>query len=261
MALSSACPSIIFPQLALGVPTAPAAITGAVVGGVFWSVVLRPWISANKSKRPATTAPTTLPRLLGLSQATVFLIYEALVITAVTLTARPSTASQLMKMDTVRGGLLIGCAQVTSLVLRGSMLGVSTCYEQSGDWIVYLLQSLRASTSTAKKNDHRRSRPDTSALLFVAAMVSGAWGLVWLQPALAWTGAGSRWWSMGHGAAEGDMVRAAMGGFLMAVGSRMAGGCPTGHGISGMALMSVPSMVTMGATFAAAFGVTAWLKA
>jgi uncharacterized membrane protein YedE/YeeE len=35
------------------------------------------------------------------------------------------------------------------------------------------------------------------------------------------------------------------------VGSRMAGGCPSGHGISGMSLLSISSVVTIASAFGA----------
>lgn len=43
---------------------------------------------------------------------------------------------------------------------------------------------------------------------------------------------------------------------MMAVGSRLGGGCSSGHGISGMGLMSVASFVSMFACFAAAITVS-----
>ncbi|KAL1844614.1 hypothetical protein VTK73DRAFT_2173 [Phialemonium thermophilum] len=67
-------------------------------------------------------------------------------------------------------------------------------------------------------------------------VVAGAWLLPRLAPGLV-----------------GEIVAvrvpplsAFLGGLLMVVGSRMAGGCTSGHGISGMSLLSTSSVITMG---------------
>src|SRR5204862_6892357 len=48
-------------------------------------------------------------------------------------------------------------------------------------------------------------------------------------------------------------LAAVVGGFMMAVGSRIAGGCTSGHGISGMAQFGISSFVSVSAMFASAF--------
>jgi uncharacterized membrane protein YedE/YeeE len=45
------------------------------------------------------------------------------------------------------------------------------------------------------------------------------------------------------------MVRAIGGGILLTIGSRMAGGCTSGHGISGMSMLSISSFITVAAMF------------
>jgi uncharacterized membrane protein YedE/YeeE len=40
-----------------------------------------------------------------------------------------------------------------------------------------------------------------------------------------------------------------VGGATMVFGAALAGGCPSGHGISGMATLSLPSFVTVAAMF------------
>ena len=41
-----------------------------------------------------------------------------------------------------------------------------------------------------------------------------------------------------------------MGGMCLILGARIGGGCPSGHGLSGMATLAVSSMVTVAAMFA-----------
>ncbi|KAF3767389.1 hypothetical protein M406DRAFT_61302 [Cryphonectria parasitica EP155] len=239
MSLSSSCPGMVFPQIALGIPSAPAIIAGASVGGICWSAVLRPWIAARRKQTTITnTTPppeVSLAGFLGTRHTTALVAYGTALATIVAVVAlrMPSASSPL---HPVTGGLVIGAAQAVSLLLRGSLLGVSTCYEQLGDWIVWLARG------------RRQARPGSSAVLFAAAMAAGTWLLARLGPG----------WVLTETAAAGVMspAKAFAGGFLMAVGSRMAGGCASGHGISGMALMSMSSLVTMACVFAAAIGVS-----
>lgn len=51
------------------------------------------------------------------------------------------------------------------------------------------------------------------------------------------------------------ITRALLGGTTMVLGARVAGGCTSGHGISGMSLLSVSSIVSVGAMFG---GGVAW---
>ncbi|ROW05114.1 hypothetical protein VSDG_00394 [Cytospora chrysosperma] len=267
MSLSAACPGMVFPQLAMGVPSAPMTLAGACAGGVFWSAALRPWIAARKQQqqqqqqqkqqqqqqqggkqekqvKKQRQPPTTLAELAGAGQTATLLAYEAAlaILVAAAATMAPSAPSAL---HPVAGGLAIGGAQLVSLLLRGSALGVSTCYEHVGDWAVWLISS---GAGGGKKGPARP--PGFSTLAFSAAMMAGARLLVWARPELAGTAT----------LVAGSPLRAFVGGFLMALGSRVAGGCTSGHGISGMGLMSVSSFVSMVAAFSAAIAVTQLAK-
>lgn len=243
MAFSSSCPGMVFPQLALGVPSARTTLLGAVVGGIFWSAVLKPWVAGQlrrqavrgKGHGARASSPKTLAQLLGTGRAETFVGYELLLgVVLVTLAGRAASAPSALQP--IAGGLVIGLAQLISLLLRGSLVGVSTCYEHIGDWVLYLLEGSRG------------PRPPTATLVFSASMMAGALLLASQMPELA--------------KAPGALTQrvapwnAFWGGFLMAVGSRLGGGCSSGHGISGMGLMSVASFVTMFAAFAAAITVS-----
>ncbi|CAN8102997.1 unnamed protein product [Discula destructiva] len=256
MALSLACPGMGLPQLALRLPSAPASVAGSCLGGLVWSGFLRPWIArqrqrrtTSRSKSPSPPPPVSVAQALGVHRAAAFLLFEAVLVAGVVVAAvvRPlwtSTAAAPVVVDPVVGGLLIGGAQLVSMVLRrGALLGVSTGYEQLGDWVVFFFLAKSARRPGVVK-------PGTSAMLFSVAMVGGAWAVRVGRPELAPVlGAGN----------EIGTARALAGGFAMAVGSRMAGGCASGHGISGLALMSLSSLVTMAATFAAAVGVSMYV--
>jgi uncharacterized membrane protein YedE/YeeE len=44
-------------------------------------------------------------------------------------------------------------------------------------------------------------------------------------------------------------LQALVGGFILIFGARMAGGCTSGHGLSGLSAMSFSSLVTTAAMF------------
>lgn len=248
-ALASACPGMALPQLALGHTPARAAVAGACAGGVVWSAILRPWVARRRRSLRGGGAACTPGAALGLSRGAAFLLYEAALAGAVVKMAPLSSSSSSSSspagaVSPALGGVLVGGgAQLVSLGLRGSLLGVSTCYEQLGDWAVY------AARRAGRGRRGAGARPGTSALLFAASVAAGAWLLARARPDLVAVVVAPRLrYHDGHG-------RSFAGGFLMAVGARAAGGCAAGHGISGMALMSMSSIVTMAAACAAAVGV------
>ncbi|KAG6366208.1 hypothetical protein INS49_000384 [Diaporthe citri] len=216
MSLAASCPGMVFPQVAMGVPSAKTTLAGAIVGGLFWSALLRPW-------------------LFGTGRAATFVFYEVL-LGAIVVTVAGKAVPAPSALQPIAGGLVIGAAQLVSLLARGSLVGVSTCYEHVGDWVLYLIEGGKG------------PRPATGTLVFSASTMAGALLLVRERPDLA----------VAPGALTIHVApwKAFWGGFLMAVGSRLGGGCSSGHGISGMGLMSVASFVSMFATFAAAIAVS-----
>ena len=240
MALAASCPGMVFPQVAMGTPSARITLVGAIVGGVFWSAVLRPWRAdqlRRQGKRAAASGsdPKTLAQLFGTGRDATLVSY-VLLLGAVVVTVAGRAASAPSALQPIEGGLVIGLAQLMSLLIRGSLVGVSTCYEHIGDWVLYLLKGQRG------------PRPPTASLVFSASMMAGALALARARPDLTMAPVALTMYLAPS--------RAFLGGFLMAVGSRLGGGCSSGHGISGMGLMSVASFVSMFATFAAAITVS-----
>ncbi|KAJ3078897.1 hypothetical protein HK100_010569, partial [Physocladia obscura] len=74
---------------------------------------------------------------------------------------------------------------------------------------------------------------------FISSYISGftfAAGLKHATPTIVWN--------------AGVIIRLFFGGIAIFYGSRMAGGCTSGHGISGMAQLSAASLVTVISMFA-----------
>jgi len=108
------------------------------------------------------------------------------------------------------GGLLIGLAAVLLLVFNGRVAGISGIL------------------NTAME------RPEGESAwrwLFVLGLLAGAGGWVWL--------AGLSF----EPRAEFPPWLLAVGGFMVGIGTRMGGGCTSGHGVCGLSRLSQRSIV------------------
>jgi uncharacterized membrane protein YedE/YeeE len=159
------------------------------------------------------------------------LIYElaCLVMIAAASYFMPHSAGS-QNINPVVGGLLIGGVQGASLVLTGSSIGVSTAYERIGQYICRI-------TGLSSSGDS--SWPSITPIIFTLGMFGGSWGLgKTLGPNVL------------EDAVHVSPARAVIGGVALVLGARIAGGCTSGHGISGMATLSKSSLVTVATMFA-----------
>ncbi|KAL2024606.1 hypothetical protein VTK56DRAFT_7649 [Thermocarpiscus australiensis] len=236
MALSGACPGTVLAQLgAGGVRSGWYAFGGAVLAGVVWSWMVERRRQGQGQGRAGGDDDgekgTTVDEALGAGSRAVVVaalevVYVGVVAVAAGFAKGGSGDGVVVVVHPVVGGLLIAAAQAVSLVLRGALLGTSTSYEELG---AVFWGSLKGQRPAKYGN-----------ILFAAGMVGGAWALSSAVPSLAPV----------VEAAVSPAV-AALGGFLILLGSRMAGGCTSGHGISGLSLLSTSSFVTVAATFTA----------
>lgn len=229
MALSGSCPGTLYPQLAAGVLTGFYAFAGASVGGILWTGFLSKAVKKQREHAGVKPEPGVVNEALGLSKATTLLLFEAACLAVITATTiyTPRNANTMLLGAT--GGLLIGLAQLVSILTRRSMVGISGSYEEIGHVFWWLVGGAAPGARPASYQN----------LLFASGVAAGAWGLLRAVPALA-----------AVPVVEVPPPLAVAGGALMAVGSRMAGGCTSGHGISGISLLSASSMITIAATFA-----------
>lgn len=239
MALAGACPGTVLAQSALNIRSGYYALGGSFVGGAVWALFLRPILAAKKAEKAKTEAkpvaplPASLPALLNVSTGTAAALFEAFLAAAIGTAVLHSKSGFDNLPPPVLGGLFVGLAQLLSVGLRKSTLGVSSVYEDFGDWLAYL------SGKTTK-------RPGVQSFLFALGVMAGARATAIAFPVYATAAQESQ-----TSAITSSIVpaTAALGGFAMALGARLAGGCTSGHGISGMSLMSFSSMITIAATF------------
>jgi uncharacterized membrane protein YedE/YeeE len=249
MATTGACPGTVIVQSALGVPSGLYVACGSILGGIlfikFAPVLKRTFpdgaITPSKESLEHSTTHMnksfpkqahTLHEKYGYHINTVIFVYEALCLTMVGITTifAPSKSAYF---NPILGGLFIGGAQACSILLSRKTLGVSTAYEQIGHAFWSLVSP---STKNAPKS--------YSSLRFAVGVSLGARMLVTHLPALAPTEVTSLL----------SPFVAMMGGAVMVFGARLAGGCTSGHGISGMATMSLASFWTVAAMFAGGIG-------
>jgi len=225
MMLSGACPGTVLAQVGVGVRSGYYALGGAALGGIVFTRFLAPHMTSC-AKRPAPKGETlTVYEGLGVSRAGVFWAFQAVCATVVAATVLFTSVGPEAKISPMLGGLLITSAQLVSVLLRGSLIGTSMSFEEMGQWFWGLFEG-------------RLVPKKYNSLLFVAAMTAGAKGLSLVYPAL--------------GVVEKLSVSplsATVGGFLMVIGARVAGGCTSGHGLSGISMLSISSFLSIGAAF------------
>lgn len=193
-----------------------------------WTGFLSGAVKKRTAEKGLKVEATTFARDLGLSRAMASVLFQAICAGVVVVTTMYTPSAAEPKTLGLVGGLLIGGAQLFSILTRRSMLGVSTSYEEAGNWFWWLLKGGSGSAPSSKN------------IVFASGLVTGAYTLARLVPEL-----------VENPVTEVSPLLALLGGALMAMGSRMAGGCTSGHGISGMSLLSTSSIVTIASTFAA----------
>ena len=228
MALSGSCPGTLYAQLAAGAKTGMYALGGAIVGGILWTGPVSKAVKSQREKNSVRPQPGTLPEQLGLSRNAAVVLLEVAFLAVLTATTVYSPPSPTAKVSGIVGGMFIAASQLVSLVTRKSLIGVSGSFEEAGNFFWWL----------AKGDAHARPKSSQN-LVFAAGVAAGAWTLLQWAPTLA----------------DGPIHEVApelavLGGVLMAIGSRMAGGCTSGHGISGISLLSMSSVITIATTFA-----------
>lgn len=117
------------------------------------------------------------------------------------------------------GGLLIGLGVALLFVTTGKLGGASTFFSATWSWVSNLPFFQEASLRNSRQ----------WRLVYALGMVLG--GVVYVALGLPTEPSQVQLW------------RFAVGGLLIGFGARLGGGCTSGHGICGMASLSVGSML------------------
>lgn len=229
MALAGACPGTMLVQISAGVRTGLFTLSGAILGGIIWTGFLSKAVKSHNDKNGIKCDVATLNNQLGLSKPATIALFEAICIGIVVSTTLYTSKAPEPRILGFVGGLLIGSAQLLSIITRRSMMGISGSYEEIGKYFWWLVGGADA-----------KAQPGYGNILFASGVAAGGWVLAQLMPEF-----------VRGPVTEVSPALAATGGALMILGSRMAGGCTSGHGISGISLLSTSSIITIMSAFAA----------
>lgn len=155
-------------------------------------------------------------------------------------------------------GILIGLLQIPAFLLIETALGTSSSYVTMAAHIAALFDGTIGSYQYLTK--HMWGAKNLWQLAMVGGIVLGAFISMRLSGTQR-TGM-SPVWARAVGvrsfAARAPMAFA--GGFIMVLGARIADGCTTGHGISGVAQLAVGSMVAVAMMFVGGISVAMLMK-
>lgn len=237
MTLTGACPGTIFVQVGRGVPSGRTAIIGGIMGGILYALLAKHLRRAVPSPVPQANS---LPAKFGMNPNVALVIFDGMCISMI-LAARYIIPSQSKTfLDPVVGGGLIGAAQLAALLLTGSPVGVSTCYEDIGRWFWGCLGYKIDSSAT----------PGAKSLIPVSKAIAFASGILVSSYTIWRTIPGM----IMENAVSISPMRSILGGLIMVFGARIAGGCTSGHGITGMSMLSMSSIITVASMFAGGIG-------
>lgn len=228
MALTGACPGTVLVQVALGMWPAPWVLLGSLLGGIGF-VVFSPRIRRTSSVQAGTGGVVnehTVMQRLKVPPETAVLGYEVMLIGIIAVVDKIGLAKdrQSFRVDPVVGGLMIGVAQASSVLLSKKTLGISSAYS---DFAGHLSGLLKGKGLTGGFGN----------LVFAAGVMLGARLVSQRIPVV-----------VGSSPAI-SIASAVAGGFCSIFGARLAGGCTSGHGISGTSMLSVSSFVTVAGMF------------
>jgi uncharacterized membrane protein YedE/YeeE len=234
MALTGACPGTVIVQAATGIKAGYVTIAGGLLGGLVYKT-FGPRIARQARAQQATTSPSTGAKPAGPATLASFFNLSIPSTAAMVLLTGCGIVALLPKdapvppalVQPIQAGLLIGFTQLLSILLRKKTMGVSTCYEDM--W--------------------QLASGATDSVIFAAGVFSGALALARLANFPA-----------GVGASDVSALGSFLGGVIGIFGARLAGGCTSGHGLSGVPTLGLASIITTACMFIGGIPVALALK-
>ncbi len=140
-------------------------------------------------------------------------------------------------------GVLIGILVLSTLAFAGKKIGASSAYSDTAG----MLGRLIAPKHIASLPYYQKSKPMIGwTFMIVVGAILGSFLAAWTGGELSGTYLQDMW--VDRFGADSGLLRtfvALFGGALMAFGARMAGGCTSGHGISGTLQLAVSSWIAL----------------
>jgi len=139
-------------------------------------------------------------------------------------------------------GALVGVLMILSVVIASKYLGASTSFVRTAG----MIEQLVASDHVAANEYFQKKTPKIDwQWVFVIGIFLGSLIASKLSRSFKMQSVPTMWEKcFGEGKAKRAFV-AFVGGGIMMFGARFAGGCPSGHGLSGVAQLSVGSLISI----------------
>jgi uncharacterized protein len=140
-------------------------------------------------------------------------------------------------------GTLIGVLTMLTFYFSKKPLGASTAYARLAGMVGLLI----APRHTAALPYFQKKRPEVEwGVMLLLGVAAGAFLAAWQGGELTGEWLPPMWAArFGEDAFVLRVVAAVAGGIIMAFGARLAGGCTSGHGISGTLQLSVGSWIAV----------------
>lgn len=255
MALTGSCPGTVLVQVGMGLRSGYLVLAGSLIGGILFSgyshllkCSTASTSSVTKQKvedvKQEIKPKATLHERLNTSELVSAVTFWAAMIGMATAakTYIPSPPTGLI--NPIIGGVLMASSQLTSLLITKNALGVSSAYSTVGSLLWKAESTLATKCGCTKPSEVAESKkpwPALTPVWFASGIALGSY--------LFWTLTGTTAASIPTVGGEVTDMKALIGGFLLVFGARVAGGCTSGHGISGMATLSVASFISVAAMF------------
>lgn len=140
-------------------------------------------------------------------------------------------------------GALIGALSMATFYFSDKPIGASTGYARLAGMVGKVFA--RRHTESLKYYQDFKPKADWEVML-VVGVIGGAFLAAWLGGELTGEWLPAMWTArFGEDSLALRLGLALSGGILMAFGARMAGGCTSGHGISGALQLSVGSWIAV----------------
>ena len=240
-------------QVGMGLRSGYLVLAGSLIGGILFSgyshLIKRNAASTVTKQKVEDTKIEIKPKntvyeKLNTSELASAVTYWMAMIGIATAAKTYIPSPQTGLLNPLIGGVLMALSQLTSLLITKNTLGVSSAYSTLGSLFWKLESTLATECGCTKPSEVAESKkpwPQLNPVFFASGVALGSY--------LFWTLTGTTAASIptvGGGVTD---TKALIGGFLLAFGARVAGGCTSGHGISGMATLSVASFISVAAMF------------
>ncbi|CEP01475.1 unnamed protein product (mitochondrion) [Plasmodiophora brassicae] len=252
MAIGGTCPGTVYVQLGAGIPNAIPGVLGGLLGAATF-IAVRPLIKRVVARYPTirnaelNAGSSTVQFALGTVCLCASLVLEVLV------PSRQETAMLTAASWTpTAAGLAIGALQLPLATMVPTALGTSSsfviavCRALNGLRASRAVQTFIASAEAEQTCGDCSTSTDPSKIgqaAFVSAAVVGSFlasagttATPFHEPLPSWASSFA-------------------GGFLVVFGARLAGGCTSGHGLSGTSMLNLTSWIAVLSMFASGIAV------